>query len=41
MIKVAFFVVLALAIIINVIGFIAEKVYKKRMSNFAEQNKNN
>lgn len=40
MVKVAFFVVLALAIIINVVGFIAEKVYKKRMSNFAEQNKN-
>lgn len=40
MIKVAFFVVLALAIIINVVAFVSEKVYKKKMSNFAEQNKN-
>lgn len=40
MVKIAFFVVVAFAIIINIIGFIAEKVYKKRMSNFAEQNKN-
>lgn len=39
-IKVAFFVVLALAIIINVVAFVSEKVYKKKMSNFAEQNKN-
>lgn len=40
MLKIAFFLVLALAIIINIVGFIAEKVYKKKISNFAEQNKN-
>lgn len=40
MVKIAFFVVLALAIIINVIAFISEKVYKKRISEAAKQNKN-
>ncbi|MCI8999561.1 MAG: hypothetical protein HFJ26_01175 [Clostridia bacterium] len=33
MVKVAFFVVLGLAIILNVVGWIAEKVYKNKVAN--------
>lgn len=32
MIKVAFIIVVSLAVILNLTGYIAEKVYKRRMS---------
>lgn len=37
MVKVAFFVVLSLAIVLNIVGFVAEKVYKKRIASQAKK----
>lgn len=38
MLKIAFIVVVVLAILVNIVGWIAEKVYKKRMTENANPN---
>ena len=40
MVKIAFIVVVTLAIIVNVVGYLGEKIYKKKMSDVANKKEN-